>query len=97
MLAKEEGSTSWDTILKRGKKGPRKKSLDKLKDAIRSKTRRNNGRSMKANCIDLNRTLKGWYEYFKHSESHVFCRDRGLRARTVSQHPQKAVETKGPI
>ena len=56
----------------RGKKWPRKKSLDKLKDAIRSKTRRNSGRSMKAICRDLNPTLKGWYEYFKHSVPHVF-------------------------
>jgi RNA-directed DNA polymerase len=38
----------------RGKKWPRKKSLDKLKDAVRSKTRRNNGRCMKAICADLN-------------------------------------------
>jgi RNA-directed DNA polymerase len=56
----------------RGKKWPRKKSLSKLKDAIRSKTRRNNGRGMKVICADLNLTLKGWYEYFKHSAPHVF-------------------------
>jgi RNA-directed DNA polymerase len=55
----------------RGKKWPRKKSLDKLKDSVRSKTRRNNGRSMKAICEDLNLTLKGWFEYFKHSAPHV--------------------------
>jgi RNA-directed DNA polymerase len=55
----------------RAKKWPRKKSLDKLKEAIRSKTRRNNGRSMKAICEDLNLTLKGWFEYFKHSAPHV--------------------------
>ncbi|MBV8376329.1 MAG: hypothetical protein JO279_04930, partial [Verrucomicrobia bacterium] len=24
------------------------------------------------NCADLNPTLKGWYEYFKHSAPHVF-------------------------
>jgi RNA-directed DNA polymerase len=56
----------------RGRKWPRKKSLDKLKDAIRSKTRRSSGRSIKAICADLNPTLKGWYEYFKHSAAHVF-------------------------
>src|SRR6266702_9001187 len=38
----------------RGKRWPRQKSLDQLKDAIRSKTRRNNGRSMKAICADVN-------------------------------------------
>jgi len=76
----------------RGKKWPRKKSLNKLKDAIRSKTRRNNGRSMKANCIDLNRTLKGWYEYFKHSESHVFAAIEGYvrgRLRSILRRRSK--------
>jgi RNA-directed DNA polymerase len=56
----------------RGKKWPRKKSLDKLKEAIRSKTRRNNGRCMKAICADLNLTLKGWFVYFQHSVPHRF-------------------------
>ena len=56
----------------RGRKWPRKKSHDKLKDAIRSKTRRNSGRSMKELCAELNPTLKGWFEYFKHSAPHVF-------------------------
>jgi RNA-directed DNA polymerase len=56
----------------RGRKWPRKKSLDKLKDTIRSKTRRSCGRSIKALRADLNPTLKGWFEYFKHSAPHVF-------------------------
>lgn len=55
----------------RGKKWPRKKSLDKLKDSIRSKTRRSSGKSMKLICLDLNRTLRGWFGYFKHSAPHV--------------------------
>ena len=56
----------------RGMKWPRKKSMDKLKETIRSKTRRTEGRSMRIICEDLNRTLRGWYEYFKHSKSNVF-------------------------
>jgi RNA-directed DNA polymerase len=55
----------------RGKKWPRKKSQDKLKDAVRSKTRGSNGRCMKAICADLNLTLKGWFVYFQHSVPHV--------------------------
>ena len=55
----------------RGKKWPRKKSLDKLKDAVRSKTRGNNGSCMKAICADLNLTLKGWFGYFQRSVPHV--------------------------
>jgi len=56
----------------RGMKWPRKKSMDKLKESIRSKTRRTEGCSMQMICKDLNRTLRGWFEYFKHSKGNVF-------------------------
>jgi RNA-directed DNA polymerase len=56
----------------RGMKWPRKKSLAKLKEVLRAKTRRTEGRSMKAICEDLNGLLQGWFEYFKHSKSNVF-------------------------
>jgi RNA-directed DNA polymerase len=56
----------------RGMKWPRKKSMDKLKDTIREKTRRTDGRSLRIICEDLNRTLRGWFEYFKHSKENVF-------------------------
>ena len=46
---------------------PRKKSLAKFKDTIRSKTKRTNGNSLQAIIANVNRTLRGWYEYFKHS------------------------------
>ena len=44
----------------------RPKSLRKLRETIKPKTRRTNGKSMDAIAADLNRTLKGWYGYFKH-------------------------------
>lgn len=76
----------------RGKKWPRKKSLDKLKDAIRSKTRRNNGGNIKAICMDLNRTLRGWFGYFKHSAPHAHAAIdsyvRG-RLRNILRHQNK--------
>ena len=53
-------------------KWPRKKSMDKLKDTIRHKTRRTDGRSLKAICEDLNRTLRGWFGYFQHSKDNGF-------------------------
>jgi len=76
----------------RGTKWPRKKSLDKLKDTIRIKTRRNNGRSMKAICRDLNRSLKGWFEYFKHGAPHVYESVDGYvrgRLRSILRHQTK--------
>jgi len=51
---------------------PRKKSLNKFKETIRSKTRRSNGRSMTAIIADVNKTNKGWFEYFKHSRWKTF-------------------------
>jgi RNA-directed DNA polymerase len=51
---------------------PRRKSLAKFKDAIRAKTRRANGRSLHMIVADVNRTLRGWFEYFKHSYRTAF-------------------------
>jgi RNA-directed DNA polymerase len=50
----------------------RKKSRQKLKETIRSKTRRNNGRSLAMIIQDLNTTLRGWFGYFKHCHHRVF-------------------------
>lgn len=46
---------------------PRRKSLMKFKDTIRGKTKRTNGDHLQATIANVNRTLRGWYEYFKHS------------------------------
>ena len=46
---------------------PRRKSLMKFKDAIRAKTPRKAGQSLSWIIADVNRTLRGWFEYFKHS------------------------------
>ena len=56
----------------RGLKWPRTKSLKKYKDTIRAKTKRNNGRSLKVIIEDVNRTTRGWFEYFKHSHRTTF-------------------------
>lgn len=76
----------------KGKKWPRKKSLDKLKDTIRSKTRRTSGRNIKAICKELNQSLRGWFGYFKHSAPHVHERIDGYvrdRLRSILRHQSK--------
>lgn len=55
-----------------GHRKPRAKSLEKLKETIRAKTRRTNGRSLSITIGNLNCTLRGWFEYFKHSRPWVF-------------------------
>lgn len=56
----------------RGYRWPRTKSLQKLRDTIRAKTRRANGQSLAAIIVIVNRTLRGWFEYFKHSHTTTF-------------------------
>jgi RNA-directed DNA polymerase len=56
----------------RGMKWPRQKSLKKLKERVREKTGRLDGRSLKEIVADVNRSLRGWYGYFQHSKANVF-------------------------
>ena len=55
-----------------GYRWPRKKSLDKLKNAVRVRTLRTNGNSMERIIADLNPVLRGWFAYFKHSAKTTF-------------------------
>jgi RNA-directed DNA polymerase len=55
-----------------GERRPRAKSLKKLKDAIRAKTPRTAGHSLSSIIADTNRTLRGWFAYFKHSHRTTF-------------------------
>lgn len=65
-----------------GSKWPRKKSLDKFKDGIRQKTGRLRPGSMKEIIGEVNRTLKGWFDYFKHSNRWTFTPlDKWVRGR----------------
>ena len=51
---------------------PRPKSMQKLKDAIRAKTKRTSGESLTKIINDLTPRLRGWFEYFKHSYRTTF-------------------------
>jgi RNA-directed DNA polymerase len=55
-----------------GEKRPRAKSLRKFKDAVREHTRRTNGHSLSTVLLNLNRTLSGWFAYYKHSHRSTF-------------------------
>jgi len=49
------------------------KSLKRFKDKIRLKTRRTRGDSIEQIILDLNPTIKGWFEYFKHAHHSLTC------------------------
>jgi len=69
----------------RGHRFPRPKSLQKLKDAIRTKTKRTSGESLPKIINDLTPRLRGWFEYFKHSHRSTFSAlDGWIRMRLRS-------------
>ena len=69
----------------RGYRWPRTKSLDKFKEAIRSKTPRFRPGGMEKIIQDINRTLTGWFGYFKHSHWTTFKPlDQWIRQRLRS-------------
>ena len=72
---------------------PRKKSLRKLKDAIRQKTPRTSGSSLSQIIKDVNRSLQGWFAYFQHSSYRNVFRDLDqwirMRLRSILRKRQK--------
>jgi RNA-directed DNA polymerase len=75
------------TTAKRGYlcRRPRKKSLAKLKDALRAKTKRTVGSSLRTIIANVNRTLVGWFEYFRDSLRSTFRElDNWIRMRLRS-------------
>jgi RNA-directed DNA polymerase len=70
-----------------GMKWPRKKSLDKFRETIREKTGRKRPNSMEEIVRDVNRTVKGWHEYFKESMNNVLhVQNQWIRGRLRSIH-----------
>jgi RNA-directed DNA polymerase len=66
----------------RGMKWPRQKSLDKFKETIRQKTQRKRSGPMSEIIADVNRSARGWMEYFKHSIANTFPKlDAWMRGR----------------
>ena len=68
----------------RDRRWPRRKSLRKLKDAVRQQTARTSGQSLAIIIANLNRTLVGWFGYFKHSHGTFDTLDSWVRMRLRS-------------
>jgi RNA-directed DNA polymerase len=73
----------------------RPKSLSKLKDAVRAKTKRTDGRSLGMIIADLNRTLRGWFGYFKRCHYTVFNGLDGWIRRRLRSVLRKRAGRKG--
>jgi RNA-directed DNA polymerase len=55
-----------------GRRWVRKKSLKAFRDRIRMRTKRTRGDSLAKIVADLNPTLRGWFNYFKHAHPVTF-------------------------
>jgi RNA-directed DNA polymerase len=65
---------------------PRKKSMDKLKESVRARTKRTQGWSLPGIVSSLSRTLQGWFGYFRHCHWNVFADVDGwvrMRLRSI--------------
>lgn len=85
-----------------GHRVPRSKSIQRLKAKLRKKTKRSNGRSLQATIQDVNKTLVGWFEYFKlvePAQQYVFASlDRWVRQRLraiLKKHQKRPGVPKG--
>jgi RNA-directed DNA polymerase len=78
-----------------GQRWPRAKSLTKLKDTIRAKTKRTTGRSLIVVIDDLNPTLRGWFGYFQHSRERTFGTLDGWVRRRLRSLLRKQQKLKG--
>jgi RNA-directed DNA polymerase len=84
--AKEDAFEFLGYRFEKDKRFPRAKSLKKLKDTIREKTKRTSGKCLRAIIGELNLTLRGWFGYFKHSYKTTFVDIDGwvrMRLRSI--------------
>jgi len=81
-----------------GRKYVRKKSISKLRDAIRAKTKRSCGQSISKIIADLNPMLRGWFEFFKHAHKTTFNGVDGFvrrRLRSILRRQRKRTRGTG--
>jgi RNA-directed DNA polymerase len=78
-----------------GRRWVRKKSLKRIKDGIRAKTRRMRGESLERIIADLNPMLRGWFGYFKHAHSSTFRKLDGFLRRRLRALLRKQAKRPG--
>ena len=66
-----------------GRRRVRKKSLTRLKDRIRAKTKRTCGHDLARAIAELNPMLRGWFGYFKHAHPYTFSAMDGFVRRRL--------------
>jgi len=75
-----------------GQRWVRKKSLTAFRDRLRMRTKRTRGDSLAKIVAELNPTLRGWFNYFKHAHPMTFKRMDGFvrrRLRAILRKQEK--------
>lgn len=75
----------------KGRRWVRRKSIMKLRDTIRSRTRRTSGVSLKVTINRINPVMRGWFGYFKHASGGMREIDGWVRERlrNILRHQHK--------
>src|SRR5258708_21145470 len=79
----------------RGYKWPRQKSVLKVREAIRKRTRRTNGQSLGCTIAGINPILRGWYNYFRHGKVHTLRNLDGWVRGRIRSILRKRTKRKG--
>lgn len=79
----------------RGKCWASRKKLPALRAKLRSRLKRTNGHSLEDIIASVNPTLRGWFEYFKHSYPNVFSSVDGWVRRRLRSILRKRQKRKG--
>ena len=78
-----------------GKRWPKDKSIRKFKETIRNKTKKNNPATLEMIIDNLNMTLRGWFEYYKHSNKYKLNMFDGFVRRRLRSLLRKRNKKKG--
>ena len=97
LLARVKAKVSDGRIhFEQGRKWPRRRSERKFRDTVRAQTRRTSGQSLATAIVELNRTLVGWFGYFKHSHWTTFTTLDGWVRRRLRSILRRRQGRKGP-
>jgi RNA-directed DNA polymerase len=82
-LKPEDGFEFLGYRFESGRRSVRAKSLNALRDKVRQKTGRTRSGSLSSIIEELNPTLRGWFEYFKHAHWYAFSSADGFVRRRL--------------
>jgi RNA-directed DNA polymerase len=97
MGAERRAGREVEGVMDRTTRWPRKKSLAKFKETVRTKTKRTSGQSLNMIITTVNRALGGWFQYFKYSDPRTFAPLDGWVRMRLRSILRKRHAGQGPV